>query len=462
MRQGTTSHAAVARTAGERLRGVTFRTRVVSVLGVMDSIKQTSDVEGAQVCGTSWAALFAATGLGAENEGKDKDEDEEGRVQSIWPSDVKPPHRTIWTARLFPAVAVPNEQERDGTSSTEASSGSGLASPEDDAASLWLLDLGNTENPSSLRGTPAVEAWRRAHRMSLRDLLQQADAEAEFRWRRAVRARVDVEIVASAVRTKSDVTMTQLLRRLAATTGSAGRASAAGTGAPRMITSIGQSMEHNLIPESSGAARALRALEAVAADDAPDVGAQALAIGAQLMWAVAGWGTHQHFSGPASHPEWELPLRLLQAGEPGRWTSSADAAADARRRAVPQLRALRQAWSGTSHSLGRAARHYERASQLVTAQSVYTASTAEEEEGDGKQGAAHSPVKVGEWVVATAPVRVDLAGGWSDTPPITYEAQPGSASGAAAAAPSTDSSAAASSEVFVDSQADGQAAAVHE
>ncbi len=30
-------------------------------------------------------------------------------------------------------------------------------------------------------------------------------------------------------------------------------------------------------------------------------------------------------------------------------------------------------------------------------------------------------VPAGQWVYAEAPARVDLAGGWSDTPPITYE-----------------------------------------
>ncbi len=27
----------------------------------------------------------------------------------------------------------------------------------------------------------------------------------------------------------------------------------------------------------------------------------------------------------------------------------------------------------------------------------------------------------GEWVIVECPARIDLSGGWSDTPPITYE-----------------------------------------
>ena len=28
---------------------------------------------------------------------------------------------------------------------------------------------------------------------------------------------------------------------------------------------------------------------------------------------------------------------------------------------------------------------------------------------------------MGAWVTAECPARIDIAGGWSDTPPITYE-----------------------------------------
>jgi len=30
-------------------------------------------------------------------------------------------------------------------------------------------------------------------------------------------------------------------------------------------------------------------------------------------------------------------------------------------------------------------------------------------------------VPVGRWVTTTAPARIDLAGGWTDTPPVSYE-----------------------------------------
>ena len=29
--------------------------------------------------------------------------------------------------------------------------------------------------------------------------------------------------------------------------------------------------------------------------------------------------------------------------------------------------------------------------------------------------------KINQWVLAQCPARIDIGGGWSDTPPITYE-----------------------------------------
>ena len=34
---------------------------------------------------------------------------------------------------------------------------------------------------------------------------------------------------------------------------------------------------------------------------------------------------------------------------------------------------------------------------------------------------------LGQWVIAESPARIDLSGGWSDTPPITYEHKAGGA-----------------------------------
>ncbi len=163
---------------------------------------------------------------------------------------------------------------------------------------------------------------------------------------------------------------------------------------------------------------------------------------------MAGWGSHEHRSGPAHNAAWLPVFSLLEVERHALGTATASSsssssasslpsspvasASERRRAAVSALAGLRDAWASRAHALGRAARHYERAAQMLTAQCIATAPVNPPTPiADATAAAA---VKAGgTWVVATAPVRIDLAGGWSDTPPITFEAtvdgkivQPGS------------------------------------
>ncbi len=115
-------------------------------------------------------------------------------------------------------------------------------------------------------------------------------------------------------------------------------------------------------------------------------------------------------------------------------------------RTIKQIRgagpAQRRAWFERRHVIGRAARHYERAAALLVAGCVYTARVVRTPltlrgAGVGELPAVAPPgaregvppgavpgamPAAGAWVTATAPARVDLAGGWSDTPPVTFDA----------------------------------------
>nr|XP_020653568.1 L-fucose kinase isoform X1 [Pogona vitticeps] len=64
--------------------------------------------------------------------------------------------------------------------------------------------------------------------------------------------------------------------------------------------------------------------------------------------------------------------------------------------------------------LVRAARHYEGAEQILIRQAVMSSCQFI------RLGPAEMP-PVGCWVKVECPARIDLSGGWSDTPPITYE-----------------------------------------
>lgn len=116
--------------------------------------------------------------------------------------------------------------------------------------------------------------------------------------------------------------------------------------------------------------------------------------------------------------------------------------------AVARLRYLRRAWMGggveglsdlssrwrergpNPHLVVRCARHYERAAAMVVSGAVGTASQFVDppplswfraRDAFGDDGSAGA-LPVGARAVTHAALRVDLAGGWTDTPPISYEA----------------------------------------
>lgn len=62
----------------------------------------------------------------------------------------------------------------------------------------------------------------------------------------------------------------------------------------------------------------------------------------------------------------------------------------------------------------RAARHYERAGQILTRISVATARNF-------IRGVPCPVPRIGQPVTVVAPARVDMAGSWTDTPPLSFE-----------------------------------------
>jgi fucokinase len=61
-----------------------------------------------------------------------------------------------------------------------------------------------------------------------------------------------------------------------------------------------------------------------------------------------------------------------------------------------------------------ASRHYEAGAQRLIAKAVNMSSQFV------TMTSVLSPPP-GSWVLVTAPLRIDLAGGWTDTPPISFE-----------------------------------------
>ncbi|NXH20299.1 FUK kinase, partial [Bucco capensis] len=129
------------------------------------------------------------------------------------------------------------------------------------------------------------------------------------------------------------------------------------------------------------------------------ISARALACIAEVLGCMA-QGEGGLRSGPAANREWASAFRRLERG---------DVAGG-----VQELAAERQKWMSSPALLVRAARHYEGAEQILVRQAVMSSCQFV------AVGQAELP-PLGHWVQVVCPARLDLSGGWSDTPPITYE-----------------------------------------
>ncbi|KGL91875.1 L-fucose kinase, partial [Charadrius vociferus] len=129
------------------------------------------------------------------------------------------------------------------------------------------------------------------------------------------------------------------------------------------------------------------------------VAARALACIAEVLGCMA-QGEGGLRSGPAANREWASAFGRLESG---------DIAGGVR-----ELATERQKWMSSPALLVRAARHYEGAEQILVRQAVMSSCQFV------TVGQAELP-PLGHWVQVVCPARLDLSGGWSDTPPITYE-----------------------------------------
>ncbi|KAM3920648.1 L-fucose kinase [Leptodactylus fuscus] len=133
-------------------------------------------------------------------------------------------------------------------------------------------------------------------------------------------------------------------------------------------------------------------------DDA-GVAARALACVADVLGFMAGREGGLR-SGPAANKAWAPAYLLL---EKGNVTQGVKLLAEERKR-----------WLNRPAMLIRAARHYEGAEQILIRRAVMSSFKFV------SIGDKELPPQ-GRWVTAACPARIDLSGGWSDTPPITYE-----------------------------------------
>ncbi|NWH73874.1 FUK kinase, partial [Piaya cayana] len=226
---------------------------------------------------------------------------------------------------------------------------------------LWLLA------PAAVAGGERLARWRAAWRMSWQDLLPCLDREAELGARRNLFFLQAQRKVRRVLLGRQDSSLLPLTR----------------------------SAVHEGYHEAL-----LGTLDEVAstASDA-GIAARALACIAEVLGCMAR-GEGGLRSGPAANREWALAFGCLESGD---ITGG-----------VRELAAERQKWMSSPALLVRAARHYEGAEQILVRQAVMSSC----------QFVSVGPaelVPLGHWVQVMCPARLDLSGGWSDTPPITYE-----------------------------------------
>uniref|UniRef100_A0A4W3IKW1 Fucose kinase n=1 Tax=Callorhinchus milii TaxID=7868 RepID=A0A4W3IKW1_CALMI len=227
---------------------------------------------------------------------------------------------------------------------------------------LWFFRGERKEKPGCL-----LRKWSYSWRMSLQQVLSCLDQETELAWRRRLFFNRAQHTVRHTLLEHRDSSLLPLIR-----------------------AAVCEGHEQQI----------LGVLDTVAST-AEDLGvaARTLASIADVLGCLAkGQGGLR--SGPAANQAWTTAFQLLESGRvaPG----------------VAKLTEERANWLHRPDLLVRAARHYEGAEQILIRQAVMSA----------RQfiitGQRELP-PINQWVLAECPARIDLSGGWSDTPPITYE-----------------------------------------
>uniref|UniRef100_A0A670KG69 Fucose kinase n=1 Tax=Podarcis muralis TaxID=64176 RepID=A0A670KG69_PODMU len=227
---------------------------------------------------------------------------------------------------------------------------------------LWLLG-----SPLSPPGAEQLQRWRTSWRMSWEELKGSLDQEAELAARRATFFLQAQSKTKRVLMEHSNCSLLPLIR------------SAALEG------------YHKAMLET------LDKVASMAKD--PGVAARSLACIADLLGCLAK-GEGGLRSGPAANAAWAQAFQHLEKGDIPE--------------GVKELAKERKKWLDRPVLLVRAARHYEGAEQILVRQAVMSSC-----QFISLRLATLPPM--GRWLRAACPARIDLSGGWSDTPPITYE-----------------------------------------
>eukprot|EP00930_Biecheleria_cincta_P003112 TRINITY_DN104049_c0_g1_i1.p1 TRINITY_DN104049_c0_g1~~TRINITY_DN104049_c0_g1_i1.p1 ORF type:complete len:1022 (-),score=170.14 TRINITY_DN104049_c0_g1_i1:48-2945(-) len=325
---------------------------------MIDDEARKGDFDGTFL-GQTWNMFFANTGLSP---------------QDLWPGDVS--HRTLQSARLFPVVSASDINTLSSASTCQSHTQSGLC-----LAWLWIEYVRACRAEPAADRTVRLDLWRRrwlevfreaGARKSMAEIAELADVSSELEWQDAVTAETNVLRVKHLLLKHADQPISHILQ-----------------------DEVGR-----------GRLGLLDIFDDVASDPTTplDVAARALSQVAEVLATLAGTRGGLR-SGSARNPQWRGALTQLASHDPAN-----------RAKAVFEMKEIRSRWLKDGPvALIRAARHYEAAAQVLILTAVATCG----------QFIKTSPAKAirppGCWAVVESPARIDIAGGWTDTPPICYE-----------------------------------------
>lgn len=440
---------------------------VVSVLSLHDNVKATYGKEPqAGVWNRPWGVVLDMLQVDAgviwphSRLPVDSNVSTTKGISAVKDSDFQPRPRTLWHACLFPAVGEGGAPAR-GTGRRGA----------------WCWQQAYASQ-GKIPSREAVVAWRQARRLSLSDILAQAEPTAEFRWRRTLEARILTRTTRETSHGEGELKGASLAK-------SARRDIETADGrlvlkAPGRLEGDGR---RNLVLESlKEALRTGPSLEDLHTKPLDAIWRDGLPSFEEKLWLVVAleeWAEDQVLNraegakgsdvrkakednavdaGRLSRSGWcagdEDPLSVLastcallarvlealaqqidtveeedkeingteQTVYNAQWTQAVlqltvggTGAVESRREAFKEMRTMRVAWmAGEKWRVREVAAHYDKTTFALIKRQVASVHRAV------SCGSA-SKVQVGRSVVAEAPARIDLSGGWSDTPPISFE-----------------------------------------
>ncbi|CAC5396601.1 FUK [Mytilus coruscus] len=210
-----------------------------------------------------------------------------------------------------------------------------------------------------------LKRWRSSWRLSLQEILDLVNIEEEFHWKRFIFCLGYKCCGLHLSKKKNKIETQQILLHL-------------------------DKLKTFAIDEDEVAANS---------EGEPGVTARTLANIADVLGCMGGAQGGLR-SGPAANKSWAKAFHLLEIGD--------------LKNGIAALAKERSRWLSRHDLCIRAARHYEGAASIFIRHAVKTV-----KEFFKPESCKLPPL--GKWLTAECPARIDVSGGWSDTPPITYE-----------------------------------------